>query len=50
MVAQSNTQIALEFIEGFNNHDFSRWSNLLSDDFSAQYPGAPLLNREHAVL
>ena len=43
-----STQVALEFIDAFNRREFSRWSEILADDFQASYPGAPTLNATQA--
>lgn len=48
--AQGNLKLALSFIDGFNAHDLSSWAAQLADDFTAEYPGAPSLNREVARL
>ena len=43
-----STQVPLELINAFNRRDFSRWSEMLADNFQASYPGAPTLNAEQA--
>lgn len=48
--AQDNLKLALSFIDGFNAHDMSHWARQLAEDFTAEYPGAPSLNKEMARL
>ena len=50
MSAQENIQVAMSFIEGFNTRDLSGWAGRLADDFAADYPGAPALNKEVARM
>ena len=50
MSIQNNLKLALSFIDGVNAHDMSNWAQQLADDFTAEYPGAPSLNKETARM
>lgn len=47
---QRLTDIAMTFIEGFNNRDLSAWRSVLADDFTAAYTptGTTVLDQEGA--
>ena len=49
MSAQENEELALTVIEALNTRDLSWWSQNLSDDYVAEYPGVPLLNKTQSV-
>lgn len=48
MSKEQNVKIAMSFIEGFNARNMSQWAGLLADNFTAEYPGAPMLNSTQA--
>ena len=45
MSAKENEQLALTVIEAINTRDLSRWAQMLADDYTAEYPGVPVLNK-----
>jgi len=49
MSAEENRRLALTVIEGFNTRDLDPWSEKLSDDYAAEYPGVPTLNKEQSI-
>lgn len=46
---EENKKLALTVIEALNTRDLDRWSQNLSDDYVAEYPGVPLLNKTQSV-
>ncbi len=42
---EENKRLALTAIEALNTRDLDPWSQTLSDDYVAEYPGVPLLNK-----
>ena len=49
MLAQEIEELALTVIEALNTRDLSWWSQNLSDDYVAEYPGVPVLNKTQSV-
>jgi predicted ester cyclase len=49
MSAQENEELALTVIEALNTRDLSWWSQNLSDDYVAEYPGVPVLNKTQSI-
>src|ERR687898_1965341 len=49
MSAQENEEMALTVIEALNTRDLSWWSQNLSDDYVAEYPGVPVLNKTQSI-
>ncbi len=46
---QANKRLALSVIEALNTRDLAPWSQKLSDDYVAEYPGVPLLNKTQSI-
>ena len=46
---EENKKLALTVIEALNTRDLDPWSQNLSDDYVAEYPGVPLLNKTQSV-
>src|SRR3712207_9338543 len=46
---EENKRLALSGIEGLNARDLDPWSQNLSDDYVAEYPGVPLLNKTQSI-
>ena len=46
---EENKRLALSVIEALNTRDLSQWSQNLSDDYVAEYPGVPLLNKAQSI-
>jgi predicted ester cyclase len=44
-----NKGLALTVIEGLNARVLDPWSQNLSDDYVAEYPGVPLLNKAQSI-
>ena len=42
---EENKTLALTAIEALNTRDLDPWSQTLSDDYVAEYPGVPLVNK-----
>ena len=42
---EENEELALSVIEALNTGDLSQWSQKLSDDYTAECPGVPTLNK-----
>jgi steroid delta-isomerase-like uncharacterized protein len=42
-------RLALAVIEALNTRDLSQWSQKLSEDYAAEYPGVPLLNKTRSI-
>ena len=42
---EENEELALSVIEALDTGDLSQWSQELSDDYTAQCPGVPTLNK-----
>jgi hypothetical protein len=49
MSAKENEELALSVIEALNTRDLDPWSQKLSDDYAAEYPGVPLLNKTQSI-
>ena len=49
MAAEENKNIALTAFEALNSRDLSLWSQKLTDDFTAEYPGVPVLNKTQSL-
>ena len=49
MSAQENEELALTVIEALNTRDLSWWSQNLSDEYVAEYPGVPVLNKTQSI-
>lgn len=49
-VAEEKVKLALSFIDGFNARDLSHWAKQLTEDFTAEYPGAASLNKDVALM
>ena len=45
MPATENEELALTVIEALNAGDLSQWSQKLADDYTAEHPGVPTLNK-----
>ena len=45
MTAQENKELALTAIEAYNARDLSLWARKLADDFRAEHPGVPVMNK-----
>jgi predicted ester cyclase len=46
---EENKRLALTVIEALNTRDLDPWSENLSDDYVAEYPGVPPLNKEQSI-
>ena len=46
---EENMRLALTVIEALNTRDLDPWSENLSDDYAAEYPGVPPLNKEQSI-
>jgi steroid delta-isomerase-like uncharacterized protein len=46
---EANKRLALSVIEALNARDLDPWSESLSDDYAAEYPGVPLLNKTQSI-
>jgi hypothetical protein len=44
-VSEENKTIVLASTEALNARDLSMWSQKRADDFTAEYPGLPVLNK-----
>jgi SnoaL-like polyketide cyclase len=44
-----NERLALSVIEALNTRNLDPWSENLSDDYVADYPGVPLLNKAQSI-
>ena len=49
MLAQEIEELALTVIEALNTRDLSWWSQNLADDYVAEYPGVPVLNKTQSI-
>jgi predicted ester cyclase len=49
MSVEENEELALTVIEGLNTRDLSQWSQKLSADYAAEYPGVPMLNKAQSI-
>lgn len=47
---EENKRLALTVIEAFNTRDLSQWSETLSDDYVAGYPGAPQQKKTQSIV
>jgi steroid delta-isomerase-like uncharacterized protein len=45
MSAKENEELALSVIEALNTGDLSQWSQKLADNYTAECPGVPTLNK-----
>jgi steroid delta-isomerase-like uncharacterized protein len=45
MSAKENEELALTVIKALNTGDLSQWSQKLADDYTAECPGVPTLNK-----
>ena len=45
MSVTENEELALSVIEALNTGDLSSWSQRLADNYTAEYPGVPVLNK-----
>ena len=46
---EENKRLALIVIEALNARDLDRWSQNLSDNYVAEYPGVPVLNKTQSL-
>ena len=46
---EENKRLALTVIEALNARDLDPWSQKLSDDYAAEYPGVSTLNKTHSI-
>jgi steroid delta-isomerase-like uncharacterized protein len=46
---EENERLAMTAIEAFNTRTLDLWSENLSDDYVAEYPGVPLLNKAQSI-
>ena len=46
---EEKERLALTVIEALNTRDLDSWSQNLSDDYAAEYPGVPLLNKAQSI-
>jgi hypothetical protein len=46
---EENERLALSVIEALNIRDLDPWSENLSDDYAAEYPGVPFLNKTQSI-
>jgi ketosteroid isomerase-like protein len=46
---EENKRLALTVIEALNNRDLDPWSQNLSEDYEAEYPGVPQLNKSQSI-
>ena len=44
-----NKRLALTVIEALNTRDLDPWSQNLSDDYAAEYPGVPVLSKTQSI-
>jgi steroid delta-isomerase-like uncharacterized protein len=49
MSEAENKRLALTVIEALNTRDLDQWSQILSDDYAAEYPGVPMLNKPQSI-
>jgi ketosteroid isomerase-like protein len=49
MSAEENKRLALSVIDALNARDLDRWSENLSEDYAAECPGVPLLNKTQSI-
>ena len=49
MSAKEKEELALAVIEALNTRDLSQWSQKLADDYTAEYPGVPVLNKAQSI-
>jgi steroid delta-isomerase-like uncharacterized protein len=48
MSAKENEALALTVIEALNAGDLSSWWQKLANEYTGEYPGVPVLNKEHS--
>jgi predicted ester cyclase len=46
---EENERLAMTAIEALNTRTLDPWSENLSDDYVAEYPGVPLLNKAQSI-
>ncbi len=49
MSAKEKEELALAVIEALNTRDLRQWSQKLADDYTAEYPGVPVLNKAQSI-
>jgi predicted ester cyclase len=46
---EENKGLALTVLEALNARDLAPWSQKLADDYAAEYPGVPTLNKTQSI-